>query len=273
MTGTGSAERILAILDVFTEDRLEWTTEELMARLGYSRPTLYRYLKALREAGFLTSLPGAGFTLGPRVVELDYLLRKSDPLVSSGQQHLDALVAAYPCSALLVRWYGTKLLCVASECSTPNPLSSYARGRAMPLARGAISRAIMAWLPRRQLDPLILANLDEMNELGLGSTLDEVLDAMRLVRRAGVAVAHGEVTPGVIGTAAPVFDAGQSPIAAVTVTIAGREVTPETLKSIERDVKTRAAEITKALADRRVEAKGTAEGFAPIEFAQERKTS
>lgn len=143
----------------------------------------------------------------------------------------------------------------------------------MPLARGAISRAIMAWLPRRQLDPLILANLDEMNELGLGSTLDEVLDAMRLVRRAGVAVAHGEVTPGVIGTAAPVFDAGQSPIAAVTVTIAGREVTPETLKSIERDVKTRAAEITKALADRRVEAKGTAEGFAPIEFAQERKTS
>lgn len=253
MTGTGSAERILAILDVFTEDRLEWTSEELMARLGYSRPTLYRYLKALREAGLLTSLPGAGFTLGPRVVELDYLLRKSDPLVSTGQAHLDALVAAYPCSALMVRWYGEKLLCVASECSTPNPLSSYPRGRPMPLARGAISRAIMAWLPRRQLDPLILGNLDEMAQMGLGTTLDEVLEAMRRVRRAGVAVAHGEVTPGVVGIAAPVFDAGQSPIAAITVTIAGTEVTPDTLSQIETDVKSRAAAVTRALADRRVE--------------------
>ena len=52
MSGINSATRIMAILDVFTEDRLEWTPEELMAELGYSRPTLYRCLKTLREAGF-----------------------------------------------------------------------------------------------------------------------------------------------------------------------------------------------------------------------------
>jgi DNA-binding IclR family transcriptional regulator len=253
MTGTNSTDRILAILDLFTEDRLEWTTEALMAELGYSRPTLYRYLKSLRDAGFLTSLPGGGFTLGPRVVELDYLMRKSDPLVSSGQRHLDALTRSWPCSAALVRWYGSKLLCVASESSTSDPLSSYPRGRPMPLARGAISRAIMAWLPRRQLQPLVEQNLTEMRQIGLGRDAEEVLATLRRVRRAGSATAHGEVTPGVVGIAAPVFDAGQSPIAALAVTIAGHEVTADRLDRICADVMKASAALSCELGERRIE--------------------
>ena len=104
MSGTNSGERILAVLDAFSEERLEWTIEELMFKTGYSRPTLYRYLKTLREAGLLTSQPNAGFTLGPRVVEMDFRMRKSDRLVCHGQAHLEALTASYPCSSLLVRW-------------------------------------------------------------------------------------------------------------------------------------------------------------------------
>ncbi|MEZ5785490.1 MAG: IclR family transcriptional regulator C-terminal domain-containing protein [Xanthobacteraceae bacterium] len=236
MTGTNSANRILAILDVFTEDRLEWTPEELMAELGYSRPTVYRYLKSLKEAGLLTSTPDARFTLGPRVVELDFLLRKSDPLIVNGQSHLQRLVSRYPCSALIVRWYGTKLLCVASECSTPNPLSSYPRGRPMQLARGAISRAIMAFLPRRQLEAMIAKNLDDLSGIGLGSTVAEVLESMRMVRKAGVAIAHGEVTPGVVGIASPVLNAGNIPVGSLSVTIAGQEVDPARLDAIAADV-------------------------------------
>lgn len=236
MTGTNSANRILAILDVFSEDRLEWTPEELMAELGYSRPTVYRYLKSLKEAGLLTSTPDARFTLGPRVVELDFLLRKSDPLILNGQAHLRRLVSRYPCSALIVRWYGTKLLCVASECSTPNPLSSYPRGRPMQLARGAISRAIMAFLPRRQLEAMIAKNLDDLSDIGLGGTVAEVLESMRKVRKAGVAIAHGEVTPGVVGIAAPVLNAGNIPVGSLSVTIAGQEIDPPRLDAIAADV-------------------------------------
>ena len=62
-----------------------------MKELGYSRPTLYRYLKILKEAGFLMSTRNAAVTLGPKVVELDYLTRRSDPLVQSAQPHLKAL--------------------------------------------------------------------------------------------------------------------------------------------------------------------------------------
>jgi len=235
MSGTGSAGRILAILDLFTEDRLEWTPEDLMARLGYARPTLYRYLKTLREAGFLTSLPNA-YTLGPRVTELDYLMRRSDPLILHGTPHLTMLAEKYPCSAFLVRWYGRKLLCVASVNSTLRTQSSYPRGRPMPLARGAISRVILAFLPRRQQTPLIADNLAEFAAIGLGDTVGIVQSHLRQVRRDGYAVAHGEVTPGVIAVAAPVLDARKQPVAALCVTSAADDVTATRQQAIIADI-------------------------------------
>lgn len=236
MSGAGSGERILALLDLFSEARPEWTPDEMMAETGYARPTLYRYLKALKEAGLVASLSGATYTLGPRVVELDFLMRLSDPLIEAGKPLLRELSETWPCTALLVRWYGNRLLCVASECSAENPKSSYPRGRPMPLVRGAISRAILAHLPRRQMHQKIAENLDDLSALGLGCTPEEVAETFRKVRRAGAAVAHGEVTPGVVGVAAPVFDAGQSPVAALCLTLAEDVARPELQPRIARTV-------------------------------------
>lgn len=247
MSGLNSLDKVLSILDLFTEDRLEWTPEQMRRELGFARPTLYRYLKALREAGLLTSLPGAGFTLGPRVVEMDFLMRKSDALVLRGQARLEALTALEPCAALLVRWYGQRLLCVAAECSAPDPLSSYPRGRPMPLARGAISRSIMAFLPRRQMTAMIEQNLDELRGIGLGADVEEIAERLRAVRRRGHAVAHGEVTPGVVGIAAPVFDAARTPIASLCMTIAGNRITGDRIETLGREIRARADEISAAL--------------------------
>jgi DNA-binding IclR family transcriptional regulator len=248
----GSGEKILAILDLFSEAHLEWTPNQLMARLGYSRPTLYRYLKLLKETGFLSSLPNHGYTLGPKVVELDFLMRKSDPVLGQGAADVDALAARHPCSALLVRYYGTRLLCVHSACSIVNPVSSYPRGRPMPLARGAISRAILAFLPRRRQMQIIEDILPELSATGLGADPSEVADALREVRRAGVAIAHGEVTPGVVGIAAPVFDAGLSPVAALCLTITEAELAGGLpLSAIAQDVKATADAISAALSQAR----------------------
>lgn len=220
MANRHSLQKALALLDLFSEARPEWTPDAMIAATGYPRPTLYRYLKTLREVGLVTSLPEAGYTLGPRVVELDYLVRRSDPLLAAGAPALAALAARWPCTALLVRWYGSRLLCVASECSAADPVSSYARGRPMPLRRGAISRAILAFLPRRQLEQHVAEGFHDFGALGLGTTPAAVLETLRGVRRTGFAVAHGEVTPGVTGIAAPIFDSARTPIAALCVTLA-----------------------------------------------------
>jgi DNA-binding IclR family transcriptional regulator len=236
MKPANSLERVLAVLEVFSEERLEWMPEELMQELGYSRPTLYRYLKTLKDAGFLMSTRNSGVTLGPKIVEMDYLARRSDVLVLHGLPYLKELTGAYSCTAMLLRWYGNKILCVASESSTKNPVSSYPRGRPMPLGRGAIARSIMAFLPRPRLLPLIERNLDDLRSVGLGDSTQDVLKSLKKVRKAGFSVAYGEVTPGAVGIAAPILDDRRYPIASICVTIAGNLVTGAEIDEISARV-------------------------------------
>jgi DNA-binding IclR family transcriptional regulator len=101
---SGSGERLLAILGLFSEDHSEWTPEDMMQALGFSRPTLSRYLKTLKDAGYLVSLPQSGYTLGPRVTELDFLMRRSDPLIAASDPHLKALAEEFVGSAFVLRF-------------------------------------------------------------------------------------------------------------------------------------------------------------------------
>lgn len=116
----------------------------------------------------------------------------------------------------------------------------------MPLGRGAIARSIMAFLPRARLVPLIEQNLDDLRSVGLGMTAEEVRQSMKRVRRAGHAVAFGEVTAGAVGIAAPVLDDRGAPIASVCVTIAGTLVDGAGIDRIAIDVKAVASDISAA---------------------------
>ncbi len=236
------------MLDLFTEARPQWSSDELMQELGYTRPTLYRYLKSLKESGLLMPTRGSRFALGPRVVEMDYLSRRSDPLIAAATPHLERLTAARPCTALVVRWYGDKILCVASVASAVNPVSSYPRGRPMAMGRGAIARSIMAFLPRQQSLPLISRFAADLRSVGLGNTPDDMLSTLKRIRRAGVAVAFGEVTPGAVGIAAPILDTGY-PIASLCVTIAGQQTKGELIDRIGDEVREATRQISSALAE------------------------
>jgi len=172
-------DKVLAVLDLFSKSRPLWTSDELMQELGYTRPTLYRYLKSLKDCGPLMSTRGDRLTLGPRVVEMDYLSRRADPLAAACLPHLTQLTDTHPSTALIVRWYGDKMLCVASQSSTPNPVSSYPLGRPMPMGRGAIARSIMAFLPKQQLMPLIARNAEDLRGVGLGKTAEDVLSVLQ----------------------------------------------------------------------------------------------
>lgn len=229
-------DRVLAVLDLFSESRPLWTPEELMAELGYSRPTLYRYLKSLRDGGLLMSMRGGRFALGPRIVEMDYLSQRSDPVVAAATPQLSRLITSYPCTALIVRWYGDKMLCVVSQSSARHPESSYPRGRPMPMGRGAIARSIMAFLPKARLTPLLERYADDLREVGLGETPQEIKAVLKRIRRSGVAVAYGEVTPGVVGIAAPILDANY-PVASLCLTIAGHHASGELIERISAEIR------------------------------------
>ena len=101
-----SLKKMLAILDLFSPDRPLWSAEEVIVRSGHSRPTGYRYVKELCAAGLLKR-SDAGYSLGPRVIELDYYIRQSDPLLNACKPVMRRLARETGFDVLLASMYGT----------------------------------------------------------------------------------------------------------------------------------------------------------------------
>ena len=231
----------MEILDLFEEEGMRWTPERMMQRLRVPRSTLYRYLKVLTDAGLVTSLPDVGYSLGPRIAELDYEMRSSDPLIVDGRPLLQALVAEVPGVGLLCRHYRGRVLCVHQEGVTREFRSSYERGRAMPLAQGAASRAILAYLKPAQLRRVLLALSGRRNQL-------EMNEALQRIRRDGYCVTRAELTRGVIGIAAPIFDRRNNVLGSLSITIGADHVSEKRTAEIALRVINGAQTVTRTIA-------------------------
>jgi DNA-binding IclR family transcriptional regulator len=238
---------MLSVLDLFDLEHPEWSFDAMYARLGFSRSTLYRYLKTLADAGFLTTFPGRGYTLGPRFIELDYQIVTTDPLIHVARPVMNELVTGYSCISLLCRRYRQKVLCVHQETSTSQFRSTYERGKARPLLRGAASLAILAHFSTYQLTKLYEEQVEEFKAAGLGDSLPAVRETLKRIRQRGWLHTEGQVTKGVMGVAAPIFDAKQEIIGSLSLTLPEPGMAEERLESIGERVLFCARIISKSL--------------------------
>ena len=243
-----SLERMVGVLDLFEESPSGWTFERIHARLGYTRSTLYRYLKILSDAELLTSLPETGYTLGPRIVELDHEIRVHDPIIRASRPVMLELVQEIPGIALLCRSYRNKVLCVHQERSTTEIESTYERGRTMPLLRGAASRIILANMPTRTITALYARQPREFSAAGLGDALAKVQDNLKRIRKAGWDQTTGEVTQGITGIAAPIFGERDKVLGSLSISFAARSMNAKRIVVIADRVVFCAAIVTKAIA-------------------------
>lgn len=202
-----SLERMLALLDVFTPAAPAWTTEELIRFSGASRSTCYRHIKALQAAGLLTPVAGGAWMLGPRIIELDRTMRLCDPVTQGGGPAMRRLAAETASSGLLCLLFSGTVMCVADVPGPGAPEGLFSRGQRRPLFAGALSKVILAHLPPHRLRALFVRHRTAIAAAGLGADWDDFRAALRAIREAGHCVTLGEFRPGVIGIAAPLFNA------------------------------------------------------------------
>jgi DNA-binding IclR family transcriptional regulator len=240
---------MLGILDLFdSQDApiiLEF--EQLHERLGYNRSTLYRYLKALTDAGLLWSFPSLGYVLGPRIIQLDYRSRVSDPLIRMARPAMQHVAREFGGVALLCRWYKFDVICVHQESGTDLIASHYERGCARSLLRGAASLAILAQLPTQRLQRLYQGSAQAFAQAGLGTSLEEVKVGLRAHRQRGWVGTTGEVTPGVTGVAAPVFEARNKCVGSLSITLPEARATPERVARAAEQIMRQAQAISEAM--------------------------
>ncbi len=240
---SGSLDRMLAVVDLFTLDKPVWTGEEIGGVLGLSRATLYRYLRILGGSGLVAPTGGGKYVLGPRIIELDRQIRLSDPMLQHAMPIMQEMVRSYDGVALLCTYYRDKVMSIHHEASDSSLQFIMQRGRPFPLFLGSPSKAILAHLPPHQLKILFRNEGAKIREGGLGETWPEFRDNLRKIRTDGVVFAFGELDRGLIGVSAAIFRAEGEVAGSITVVQAKRKFQREQLPQLQEIAKRAAADI------------------------------
>jgi DNA-binding IclR family transcriptional regulator len=218
----GSGDRLLAVLALFSAVQTQWTVDGAAEQLGVSTTTTYRYFKKLTKAGLISPVSGASYTLGPAIIQMDRQIQTSDPVLKGARGPMIALVRDAPegSTVLLCRLFHDRVMCVHQIMGRgPQEPVSYERGRLMPLYRGATSKIILAHLPARTLKALWAHDAGEIADAGLGAGWEEYRRGLAAIRRAGVSVSRGEIDPGRVGVAAPIFDKDRAVLGSLSLAL------------------------------------------------------
>jgi len=214
-----SAAKVFAILDLFSEDRQLLNPDEINEQLGYSRATGYRYVKELVDAGFLQKVSARFYSLGPRIIELDYQLKHSDPLLLAANPEMEKLASDTGFDTVLSIYFsGAMKVMDTHRCSIQPQLKlSYGRGRSRPLFRSAAPKVLIASLPRSSLKKVYELNSEEIKAHKMGHTWDEFRSELQRIQKLGYYISLGEIDHDVGAMAVPVYNEEGDVIAALAL--------------------------------------------------------
>jgi len=217
-----SLTRMLAILDVFTAEQPAWTAEGIAEKLSYTRPTGYRYVRELTNAGLLRRGAAGTYLLGTRIIELDWQIRVSDPVLSSGRAIMRELARQTGCDVMLATMYGERVLTIHQEHGNEGVHPSYGRGRPLPLFRGTPSKAMLPWLPAARLRKLYEAHKKDAAAARLGRDWKSFRAKLQAIKAQGYCVTRGELDPDLVGTAVPVLNEDNQALGSLTLAMSAQ---------------------------------------------------
>lgn len=206
-----SSSKILNILDLFNVNRTTLHVQDVATLFSVSQSTAYRYMKELSTAGFLAQLGKGNYSLGPKIVELERLLRLTDPLFVAGTLAMANLHQFCANRALLLcTLYHDRVLCIHKTGAAAIQMGKETmpilrdRGTPFPLFLGAGSQAILANLPAHHIKSLYLSNPMEIADAGLGATWKQFRENLAQIRKDGYAMRAGKINTKMLGVAVPI---------------------------------------------------------------------
>jgi DNA-binding IclR family transcriptional regulator len=213
---TTSLSKMFMVLDLFDEHQACWTADAICERLNLSTSSGYRYIRELSSAGLLARMAKGMYVLGPRIIELEYVMRTSDPVAKVGLPILRQLAQSTGCDVLLSNIYGLHIINVLHVRGVEGLGVTYTRGRQHPLFRGAVAKSILPFLARTQLLKIYEAHPADIAEAGLGDNWLAFWRALQAMKKQGFCESRGELDPGLHGLGVPVMTNG-SVIGSVTL--------------------------------------------------------
>jgi DNA-binding IclR family transcriptional regulator len=222
----GSLARGLQILD-YVADQGQARVNDIANTLDIPLSTAYRYLRQLREGGYLYDVDGyyclgTKFQSGSERREAGHLVHVAAPILRTLTEFTGEA------SILTVR-VQTSVLCLDRVMPPRRYLLSFQRGSIRPLYAGASATVLLAFAP----DDVIRVVLNgEIKRFTSHSPSKESLPAkLATIREQGFAITYGEVDADMRAVAVPAFR-GKTCVCAISVAGPANRMTDDRLDTI-----------------------------------------
>lgn len=203
-----SISRALDVLETLAQAGTEVTLSEISERTGLNISTCHHILATLQDRGYVSQNPrGRGYFLGNRILELSSSRLRQFNLVDIAMPDLRRLNQETRESVHLAVMQGLELTTLAQLDSLEAiRVGSGAQGKTNAAHATATGKAILAWLPETEIARVIAEKgLTRFTDRTLTSIAD-LLEDLRLVRRNGYSLDDEEFEPGVICVGAAIRD-------------------------------------------------------------------
>lgn len=238
-----SVERAVAILKAFSPDKREIGVGEISRRVKLPKSTTFRLLSTLETCGFVAQNSESGlYRLGVELIPLAnsvYFYTNLRQIARPYLQHLVDTIKETASFTILV----DKSVVNLEQIEFSGGLVVRAGGASnrMPFYATSSGKAIVAFLPPRDLNPLLDGILVSLTPATI--TNRESLEAeLAQIRQQGYATAYEELEEGLHALAAPIFDHEEKVVACLSISGPGyrlqqsrvKEIAPQLIKSADQ---------------------------------------
>jgi IclR family transcriptional regulator, acetate operon repressor len=245
--GTQAVARAIGLLKVFSDAQPEWTLGDLAQVTRLNKTTAFRLLAALEAEGLVTRNPlSGGYRLGVELVALGGCAMRSNPLRAVSRPVLESLAQECDEAATLEVLAGSNVL-IVDEVSSRHPMGmSQDVGSRLPAHATATGKLLLAHAGDDVLHACLRLPLARLTDQTIVD-LTRLHEQLALIRQQGYAVTVGELEPGFVAVAAPVFDRERQVVAAISIGGSSLRLTPESQPQIALLVQMAARQISRQL--------------------------
>ncbi len=202
---SSTAENVLEVLLLFDASRPQLTADEISQLIGAPRSTTYRYIRTLREIGFLERTESDAFRLGPRLLQFARLARRQEDVGVAALPIMEELCRQTRETVLLTRISNGHAVCIERVETSQAVRISFERGHIQPLHAGASSKILLAYAEPGLVEAYLAAPLPAFG-MNIVTDAEQLREQLAEIRRLGYCLTESEVDEGATEVAVPVLD-------------------------------------------------------------------
>jgi IclR family transcriptional regulator, pca regulon regulatory protein len=192
---------------------------ELVASLGWSKPTVYRLLRTLEAHGALRQSPNEGYVPGPTMITVGQAALRAAALPDVAHKHLERLHGNIAETVNMAILDGDEIVIIDRIEDRQILGLRLSLGSRLPAYCTSVGHALLAGLPDDEITQRLAAcRFDSVGPRTLRS-IHGVLQRVNEVRARGYAISDGELAAGHLAVAAPITDHLGKTVAAINVSV------------------------------------------------------